>query len=67
MAKFHQFDDDPQPLSGVLDAALEIAARRSETLRRLRTALKAKNITEVLQIAEELCGLSHDEASDRVN
>jgi hypothetical protein len=54
-------------LEGILDAALEIAEERRDTLRRLREALKAKNVAEVFRAAEELCGLSDDEKSNRVN
>lgn len=55
-------------MDGMIDAALEIAERRRDTLRRLRAALKDKNVAEVFQAAEELCGISHDdETSHRVN
>lgn len=54
-------------LDGVLDAALEISAKRRETLARLRNALKANNVVEVFRAAEELCGLSDDEKSNRIN
>ena len=60
-------EDDRQSLGSIIDTALEIAERRRETLRRLRAALKARRTAEVVDIAEELCGLSHDETSDRVN
>lgn len=54
-------------LDGLIDAALEIAERRRETLRRLREALKAKDVIEVFRAAEELCGLSDDQKSNRIN
>jgi hypothetical protein len=51
---------------GILDAALEIASRRCETLSRLRDALERKNDPEALRIARELCGVYEPEG-DRVN
>ncbi len=54
-------------LDGILDAALEIAERRRETLLRLREALKTKNAVEVFRAAEELCGFADNEESNRVN
>jgi len=59
--------DGKGQLDGVIEAALEIAEKRRETLRRLREALKAKDVIEVFRAAEELCGFSDDEKSNRVN
>lgn len=54
-------------LDDLIDAALEIAERRRETLCRLREALRAKDVSEVFRAAEELCGISDDEKSNRIN
>ncbi len=68
MAKILKRDNNQSSLDGMIDAALEIAKHRCETLRRLRAALKAKNVADVFKAAEELCGISHDnETSHRVN
>ena len=58
--------DDGQ-FEGILDAALEIAEKRRDALRRLREALRTKNVVELFRAAEELCGLSDDEKSNRIN
>lgn len=58
--------DEPADLDGILDTVLEIAAKRREILGRLRQAVKANSVREVLDAAKELCGL-YDETSDRVN
>ena len=60
-------EESPGALDGILDAALEIAEKRRETIALLRGALKAKNTTEVYRIAREVCGLYDDEKSHRVN
>jgi hypothetical protein len=54
-------------LEGILDAAIEIAAKRREVLVRLRKAVKAKNTAEVYRAAREVCGLHDDEKGNRVN
>jgi hypothetical protein len=58
--------DEPADLDGILVTVLEIAAKRREILGRLRKAVKANSVREVLHAAKELCGL-YDETSDRVN
>lgn len=60
-------DSEParEPLSGLIDAALEIAGRRRETLARLREALKAGDGPKVLRLAGELCGLDDEQQSHR--
>jgi hypothetical protein len=68
MAKILKPDNNQPSTDGMIDAALDIAEHRRDTLRRLRAALKDKNVAEVFQAAEELCGISHDdETSHRVN
>jgi hypothetical protein len=68
MAKILKPDNNLSSMDGTIDAALDIAKHRRETLHRLRAALKDKNVAEVFQAAEELCGISHDdETSHRVN
>jgi hypothetical protein len=47
-------------LDSVLDAALEIARRRRDTLHRLRDALKTGNVPEVIRLARELCGVDDE-------
>jgi hypothetical protein len=54
-------------LNGVVTAALEIAAKRSETLARLRAAVKSGNDAEGLKIARELCGVDNEQKSDRTH
>jgi hypothetical protein len=48
-------------LSGLIDAALEIAEKREQTLERLEAALRQGDTPEVYKFAKELCGLK-DEA-----
>lgn len=50
--------------TGVIDRALEIAARRRDTLVRLKTAIRAKRFEEADQLITELVP---DEESHRVN
>lgn len=57
---------DPS-LTGVLDAALEIARRRRNTLARLRAALEQGDDTEALKLARELCGIDHEQKSHRTD
>ncbi len=54
-----------EPLGGLIDAALEIATRRRETLVRLREALKAGDNANALRLAEALCGLDDEPKSHR--
>ena len=42
---------------GLLDIAIEIAARRRDILRRMRTALENSNDLEALDYARQLCGV----------
>jgi hypothetical protein len=49
----------------LIDTALEIAARRRETLARLREALKAGDDAKALRLAAELCGLDDEQKSHR--
>jgi hypothetical protein len=58
--------NDGASLAGIVNAALEIAQHRCETLSRLRDALERKNDREALRIARELCGVYESE-SDRVD
>lgn len=53
-----------QEIRGTLEAALEIAEQRANTLRQLRDALESNDDVEALSIARKLCGLN--EKSDRV-
>lgn len=54
-------------LRGLVDAALEISARRRETLGQLREALEQGREQEALQLAQQLCGIDYEQKSDRVN
>jgi hypothetical protein len=58
---------DNPTLSGVLNAALEIASKRRETLARLRAALEKGDDTEALRVARALCGVRDGEESHRVD
>lgn len=53
-----------EALNGVLDAALEIALRRRDTLAQLRAALEAGNQERAIALAKELCGLAHEQESN---
>ena len=57
--------EDSSSLGGLAEAALEIARRRRETLVRLRAALERGDTTEALRLAKELCGVKHEQESDR--
>jgi hypothetical protein len=59
--------DGENALSGVVDAALEIARKRGETLARLRKALEQGNGTDALQLARELCGLNNEKEGNRAH
>jgi hypothetical protein len=57
--------EDSTDLDGVLDAALEIAARRRECMARLKKALDANNTRDVVRVAKELCG--YEQAGNSAN
>ena len=44
-------------LGGLLDIAIEIAEKRRDILRRMRTALENRNDLEALDYARQLCGV----------
>jgi hypothetical protein len=44
-------------VGGLLDIAMEIAAKRRDILRRMRTALLTCNDPEALNCARQLCGV----------
>lgn len=50
---------------GVIDAALEIAKRRRNTLLALKTAIRAKNLEEADQLVTQL--VPDDEACNRTH
>jgi hypothetical protein len=54
-------------LGGLVDAALEIAGKRLDTLHRLRIALLSRQDAEALGFARLLCGLENDETGDRID
>jgi hypothetical protein len=58
---------DKPTLSGVLNAALEIASKRRETLARLRAALEKGDDTEALRVARALCGVRDGQESHRAD
>ena len=58
---------DNLSLSGVLNAALEIADKRRETLARLRAALEKGDDTEALKVARALCGVEDGQKSHRAD
>lgn len=51
-------------LGGLVDAARQIAGRRRQLMEQLRDALQRKDTRRALELAEELCGVTHDEARD---
>lgn len=59
--------ENDSSLMGVLEAALEIASNRRDTLVRLRAALEQDNIVEVLKLARELCGFNHEQKRHRAD
>jgi hypothetical protein len=63
----HRDNIEELALDGALDAALEIARRRRDTLAHLRGALEAGNQELALAFAKELCGLTHDQTSHRTD
>ena len=44
-------------LGGLLDITIEIAEKRRDILRRMRTALENRNDLEALDYARQLCGV----------
>jgi hypothetical protein len=55
---FRQRHESPGTnLGGLLDIAMEIAAKRREILRQMRTALQNRNDLEALDYARQLCGV----------
>jgi hypothetical protein len=58
---------DNSSLSGVLNAALEIAGKRRETLALLRAALEKGDDTEALKVARALCGVKDGQESHRAD
>jgi hypothetical protein len=53
--------------AGLVRAALEISARRRETLARLKTALEAGDDAGAIRLARIYTGLDDDEACDRTD
>ena len=53
----HQDDSRRSNLGGLLEIAMEIAEKRSDIIRRMRTALLNRNDTEALDYARQLCGV----------
>jgi hypothetical protein len=58
---------DDCSFKGLVDAAIEIAQRRRETLRRLRQALETSEDAEALNVARELCGMENEQESHRTD
>jgi len=50
-----------ESLSSVVEAALEIAARRRDTQLKLKSALEAGDDAEALRLAKQLCGVDDNE------
>ena len=57
-----------QPISftGIVDAILEVGRQRNSLLSQMQTALQSGQNERVIEIARQLCGLSHEE-SHRTN
>jgi hypothetical protein len=53
----HRNESPGTNLGGLLDIAIEIAARRRDILRRMRIALENRNDLEALDYARQLCGV----------
>jgi hypothetical protein len=53
----HRDESPGTNLGGLLDIAIEIAAKRRDILRRMRTALENRNDQEALDYARQLCGV----------
>lgn len=54
-------------LNGLIEAAVAISRKRNQALCRLRTALKNDNMDELKSAARELCGIDHEQESDRAD
>jgi hypothetical protein len=63
MAQQHPLTDACN-LTGLVNAAIEIARGRHETLQRLRAALESRDDKAALRFARELCGLENEQASN---
>ena len=59
--------DGESTLSGVLEAALEIARKRRETLARMREALENGNDAQVIEIAREFFGVDDEKKGHRTD
>ena len=53
----YQSNSPETNVGGLLDIAIEIAAKRRDILRRMRTALLNRNDPEALNCARQLCGV----------
>jgi hypothetical protein len=53
----HRNESPGTNLGGLLDIAIEIAEKRRDILRRMRTALENRNDLEALDYARQLCGV----------
>ena len=60
-------DTQKIPVSGIVDAILEVGRQRNALLTQLRAALQSDQDNEALAIARQLCGISNHEESHRVN
>jgi hypothetical protein len=58
---------DEVSFGGIIDAALEISARRRETLGLLKEALERGRKKEALELARQLCGVSDDQKGNRAD
>ena len=56
----------PISLTGIVDAILEVGRQRNSLLSQMQTALQSGQNDQVLALARQLCGLSHEE-SHRTN
>jgi hypothetical protein len=54
-------------ISGVFEAAREIAQQRRQILIQLRAALEQGDQPNINRFARELCGLNNEQTSNRVN
>jgi hypothetical protein len=59
--------DGESTLSGVFEAALEIARKRRETLARMREALENGNDAKVIEIAREFFGVDDEKKGHRTD
>lgn len=58
---------NPQDVTGILQAALDISRERADTLSKMRAAYERGDDAEVLRLGRELCGLADDAKGSRVN